>query len=145
MGRHRRIQNDRHQASPAGSPTVHSRPSSKRMIGEDDRNFSGHQSQQHGGGKPTSAMGVNEVPLFGTATATGFHGHTQGPSEEREVLGGFSQEPATFTQVQRWLSSQFKTPVDHNRMTENPIRIASVAKHRENTPVILCGTHQVQH
>jgi hypothetical protein len=90
-------------------------------------------------------MGVNEAPLFGTAAATGFHRHTQGPSEEREVLGGFSQEPATFTQVQRWLSFQFKTPVDHNCMAENPIRIAGVAEHRENPSVILCGTHQVQH
>jgi hypothetical protein len=115
------------------------------MVGEDDWGFSGHQRQQHGGRKPTPAMSVNEVPLFGTAAATGFHRRTQGPSEEREVLGGFSQEPATFTQVQRWLSFQFKTPVDHNCMAENPIRIAGVAEHRENPSVILCGTHQVQH
>ena len=90
-------------------------------------------------------MGVNEVPLFGTAAATGFHRYTQGPSEEREVLGGFSQEPATFTQVQRRLPFRFKPPVDHNRMAENPIRIAGMAKDRENTTVILSGTHQVQH
>jgi hypothetical protein len=115
------------------------------MVGEDDRNFSGHQSQQHGGRKPTPAMGVNEAPVFGTAAATGFHRHTQGPSEEPEVLGGFSQEPATFTQVQRWLSFQFKTPVNHNRMAENPIRIVCVAKDRENAAVVLGGTHQVQH
>ena len=103
MGRHRRIQNYGRQASPAGGPAVHSRPSSKRMIGEDDRNLARQQCQQHGGRKPTPAMGVNDVPVFGTAAATGFHRHTQGPSEEPEVLGGFSQEPATFTQVQRWL------------------------------------------
>jgi hypothetical protein len=100
------------------------------MIGEDDRNLARQQRQQHRGGKPTPTVGVNDIPVFGTAAATGFNGHTQGPSEEREVPGGFSQERATFTQVQRRLPFRFKPPVDHNRMAENPIRIAGMAKDR---------------
>lgn len=38
-----------------------------------------------------------------------------------------------------------QTPVDHNRMAENPIRIAGMAKDREDSTIIVSGTYQVQH
>jgi hypothetical protein len=83
--------------------------------------------------------------MLSAAAATGFHHHPQSPSKERQVLGGFGQEPSAFPQVQRRLPFGLKSPMDHDHMAETPIRVACMAKNRQDASVVLGGTHQVQH
>jgi hypothetical protein len=35
--------------------------------------------------------------------------------------------------------------MDHHRMAEKPIRVACMAKNRQDPSIVLGGTHQVQH
>jgi hypothetical protein len=35
--------------------------------------------------------------------------------------------------------------MDHDHMAETPIRVACMAKNRQDASVVLGGTHQVQH
>jgi hypothetical protein len=113
------------------------------MVGEDERDVAGQQCHQHRSGKPAPAVSVNHIPALRSATAPGFHGHAQGTRKQGQMPGRFGQKPRTFTQVQRGLSSQFKTAMNHHRMAENAIRIMCLSQDRQNTTIILSGTDQV--